>query len=301
MGGGGKGGSKAPATPDYMGLAKETGAQNRLSAQELTAANRPNQYDSRGNSLTWSQDPTTGQWTQRANVNPNLELAQAQYDWFQNGRSNRAAAGLDPYLKNLEAGPAAAFKNADLSRYDNSNINGDSVANALYGSVMDRGRKEQSRETDALNTQLRNSGLQPGSEAYNRAMQNLMTSQNDANLLASQNATLAGANEARSQRTANIADRSQLQNENLQNYQSMLSGRQANLQDMNGLMSMIQSPYQPSFTGFSGATGYNPTDLMGAANAGFSADMAKKNASNSKKGGLLGAGASLGGSYLGSK
>jgi hypothetical protein len=312
MGGGGKGKSKAPATPDYMGLARETGEQNRLAAQELTAANRPNQYDSRGNSLTWTQDPSTGQWSQHLNTSERLTNSQNAYDWWQDGRSNRASLDLGKYFTELENTGPASYTPQNLDRWSNDNVTGNvdgsNVSNALYGAVMDRGRKEQSRETDALNSQLRNSGLQPGSEAYNRAMQNLMTSQNDANLLAGQNAVLAGANEGRAQsgelraqRTANIQDRDAVQQIGLQNYQANLAGRNANQQSMQNLLSMAQPPQQPSFTGFSGATGYNPTDLMGAANAGFSANMAKTNASNSKKGGLLGAGASLGGSYLGSK
>lgn len=301
MGGGGKGGSKAPATPDYMGLAKETGAQNRQAAQELTVANRPNQYDSRGNSLTWSQDPTTGQWTQRANNSDWLNSAQTAYDQQINDRSTNAGNSLASYFANMNQKGPSNYTPQNLDRWNNNDISGKSVADALYGSVMDRGRVEQGRESETLTSQLRNSGLQPGSEAYDRAMKNLMTSQNDANLLASQNATLAGANEARAQRTANIQDRDALQQIGLQNYQADLAGRNSNLQQMSGLSSMMQAPTSPSFTGFSGATGYNPTDLMGAANAGFSANMAKTNASNSKKGGLLGAGTSLGGSYLGSK
>lgn len=151
------------------------------------------------------------------------------------------------------------------------------ISDALYGSVMDRGRKEQARETDAMNTQLRNSGLVPGSEAYNRAMQNLMTSQNDANLLAAQNATLAGRQEYR-------------------------NTRNQPLQELAGIAGIAGgTPYTPTYQGFSGATGYNPTDLVGAAQAQYGAKQAGANASNSKKSGLLGAGASLGGSYLGSK
>lgn len=451
MGGGGKGKSKAPPTPDYTGLARETGEQNRLAARELTAANRPNQYDFRGNSLTWSQDPTSGQWSQQVSLAPDTRAGQDMYDYNTTRRSTQAGwnvdaltnemmqqnrSGVDPtwynnakyespladslYSNYNNAQPldSSIYSNAKyenpidektFSNYDNAkaldpnlfsnakyeapideklfsnaNISGDKVADALYNSVMTRGRKEQARESDALNTQLRNTGLVPGSEAYNRAMQNLLTSQNDANLLASQNATLAGAGEARAQRTANladrqgmqterlqnrtaniadrgamqnerlqnrtaniadrgalqnerlqniqanlanrqqmqgerlqnrtanIADRGALQNERLQNIQANLANRQqlqgeqlgnraARLQEIAANQSQIQAPYSPTFQGFSGATGYNPTDLLGAANAQFGAGMAKTNASNSKKGGLLGAGASLGGSYLGSK
>jgi len=187
------------------------------------------------------------------------------------GMANQINAQNDQYNSNLEQ--RSNYSNAIMKNYldkwaDSTNYyNGDNVGNALYGSVMDRGRKEQERETDSLNTQLRNQGLEPGSEAYNRAMQNLMTSHNDANLLASQNSVIAGANEARAQRASDL---------------------NSEMSKINTLSGLIQPRY-------------NAADPMSAAAAQFNAGMSKTNASNSKKGGLLGAGASLGGSYLGSK
>lgn len=272
MSGGGKGAKSAKA-PDYAALAQTQGDINQSAANAQTAANRPTQINAQGNTLQWSQGPN-GQWTQQVVLTPEAKAAQDTSIWKTNAANNDYNDILHNYLSTYKA-PASS---------EDPIFSGKSVSDALYGSVMDRGRVEQQRENDSLTSQLRNSGLQPGSEAYDRAMKNLMTSQNDSNLLAAQNATLAGANESRAQ------------------YNTYLQGRNQPIQEMSGLAGMAGSPAaQPVFQGFSGATGYNPTDLVGAAQAQYGAKQAGANASNSKKSGLMGAGASLGGSYLGSK
>ncbi len=320
MSGGGKGAKSAKA-PNYAALAQQQGDINQRAAQQLTQANRPNQYDPFGNSVTWNYKPTEGPseldsltqqhneakargdtaeetrtynlihsgqyskndqggtWEQTQTLNPETKAAWETYMKNANQASSSYGDILNKYL--------SGYQSPDLAQYD-PNSSDKAVSDALYGSVMDRGRVEQQRESDALTSQLRNSGLQPGSEAYNRAMQNLMTSQNDANLLAAQNATLAGGNEARAQYQTQLA--------------GQLAGRNQPLQELAGMAGIAGGqPYQPAYQGFSGATGYNPTDLVGAAQAQYGAKQTGANASNSKKSGLMGAGASLGGSYLGSK
>lgn len=316
MSGGGKGAKSAKA-PDYTALAQQQGEINKNAANALTQANRPNQFDPFGNSVTWTQSKPSDQYSQgqmddltnqynaaKASGNAQEELRlynqingkgeyQTDPTWTQQQTLNpETKAAWENYMKNANQASASYgdILNNYLSNYagpkgaDDPSFSGKAVSDALYGSIMDRGRVEQQREGDSLTSQLRNSGLQPGSEAYDRAMKNLMTSQNDSNLLAAQKATLAGANESRAQ------------------YQSYLTGRNQPLQELSGMAGIAGGqPYTPAYQGFSGATGYNPTDLVGAAQAQYGAKQQGANASNSKKGGLMGAGASLGGSYLGSK
>lgn len=356
MSGGGKGKAKTPTAPDYTALANQQAKLNMEAAEAQTMANRPNQYDAFGNSITWerqaspelaglqqqmndllaiadedvnkkgySQAKATaafnkrmalqkqidaakdGTWVQRQNLNPETKAAWEKQQSDANSALSRYGDLLNNYMKNYQAySPNADFSAGQVKAYNDPEFSGDSVAEALYRSVMDRGRVEQQRESDSLTSQLRNSGLVPGSEAYNRAMQNLMTSQNDANLLASQNATLAGANEGRAKYASYLSGNQQGYNQaantyglNSQNYQM---NRNQPLQEMAGLAGIAGgTPYSPTYASFSGATGYNPADLMGAAQMQFNASQGAANAQNSKKGGLLGAGASLGGSYLGSK
>lgn len=353
MSSGGKGGKSAKA-PDYTALANQQAQLNMEAAKYQTAANRPNQYDAFGNSVTWSQQPSDAQrqydeeyariyaihdaakksgnyseekstfdklrameakgkpegtWTQQQTLSPEIKAIWDKYIGDSGQAMSRYGDILNSYLGSYSQGsPYGDFSSGaqNLKAYNDPEFDGKAVADALYGSVMDRGRVEQERETDRMNTQLRQQGLVPGSEAYNRAMQNLMTSQNDANLLAGQNATLAGANESRAKYAAYLQGQGQQYGQDLSTYgtnrDTYLGNRNQPLQELAGLAGIAGGqPYTPTYPGFSGATGYQPADLVGAAQAQYSAKQNSANASNSKKGGVLGAGASLGGSFLGSK
>lgn len=295
---------------------------------------------------------SAGTWTQQQSLNPEQKAIWDKYISDSGKAMSSYGDLLNNYLSkysNTEFGggpQTGEFQVGDqmgqfsstagpVKGYSDAEFNGDNVANALYESIMGRARPEQERNTAALDTQLRQQGLIPGTEAYNRSMQNLLTSQNDANLLASQNAVLAGANEGRNKYAsylagqgqqfgqdlsgynANLAQNSQNFGQNLsafqtnmaanqQNYQqglnTYLTNRNQGLQELAGLAGLAGgSPYQPTYPGFSAATGYQPADLLGAAQATQAANQQRANSSNSKKGGLLSAGTSLGGAYLGSK
>jgi hypothetical protein len=64
-----------PPAPDYGALAQQQADLNKQAAAEQTQANRADQYNPYG-SLTWSQDPVTGHWTQIE------QLSQAGQDIF---------------------------------------------------------------------------------------------------------------------------------------------------------------------------------------------------------------------------
>ena len=176
-----------------------------------------------------SQQMTTGQG--RTNVDLNQQGSQMLGQGLARTNVNTrdfGVQGIDPSVS------------GQVPQYDPNA--GKSVADALYGSVMDRGRKEQLRETDTLTTQLRQQGLQPGTPAFDRAMQNLRTSQNDANLLAAQNATLAGGQEARDIYGAQLAGNQQRFGQmqganatNLQNAQFQQQQQQQNLMNTMGI------------------------------------------------------------------
>lgn len=376
MSSGGKGG-KAPKAPDYSALAQQQADLNKQAANEQTAANRPNQYDAFGNSITWKRsvdqnalsqaqsayDAFMGSdrayqggagvveegqrlkaaldqaaagtnWEQHQTLSPEIKAIWDKYIGDSGQAMGKYGDVLNQFMSNYQTpGNLPKYSgdnqldqysgNTQLDQYDPTSMD-KSVSDALYGSIMDRGRVEQSRESDALNTRLRQQGLVPGSEAYNRAMQNLMTSQNDANLLAAQQATLAGQDESRKQYLTRLQGQQAQGSEGRNDYLTRLQGQTAKgnegraeyaarlnseltsrnqpLQELAGLAGIAGGqPYSPTYPGFSGSTGYNPADLVGAAQAQYASKMNASNASNSKKSGLLGAGASLGGSFLGSK
>lgn len=353
MGGGKK--QKAPAAPNYAAIAAQEGAQASKIAKEITAANRPTQIDPFGNKIQWTQD-AKGNWTQTATYSP-----QVMQQWQNMFNQSNQASGIYNNLLGQAGGqlqegfqpsnPAEEFDPSTMSQdqllgqfgvtgVDSGALSGgvpqfsgqmsQQFADALYGSVMDRARPEQQRQSEQLATRLRQQGLQPGTEAYDRAMRNLLTSQGDVNTLAAQNAILGGYGEARNQYASQLAGNQQAFNQLLggeasnranaaqawetfaknyqnqmlgqgQQFQQELTGYNQNIQDLLTAQGLQGAPYTPSFAGFSGATGYNPTDLLGAANASYNAKMGGYNAGQSKKGSTLGAGLGFAGSLLGGK
>lgn len=332
MGGGKK--SKAPKAPNYEAIAQQQGDDSYRIAKDVTGWNRPNQTDQYGNKLTWSQDKN-GNWSQQVTMGPQGQALQNK-DYINRANSmnlvknNLSAIGSQgQFNSNQYKTPLSGQFNSGayntstnlLPQYDEKN--GKRVSDALYESVMQRARPEQNKSVNDLSTQLRQQGLQPGTQAYDSAMRNLQTSNSDANLLAATNATIGGYDEARNQYLAQLqgfdsrlAANQQNFGQNFGAYQDFNNRRlQTNAQNFGQGLAGYNQPYQnaaalqaigggalnPSFAGFSGATGYNPADMLGAANAGYQAQMGGANSSNAKKGSTLGSGLGFAGSMMGGK
>lgn len=118
--------------------------------------------------------------------------------------------GIDKFSNNL----------GDFAQFDRSQ--GDRVAADVFESIMGRARPEQQREQASLDLKLRQQGLQAGTEAYDRAMRNLMTSHGDVATQAGLESTLAGYNTARDIYGAQLAGRGQQFNELLGGYNANL-------------------------------------------------------------------------------
>ena len=197
------GGSSAPAAPDYTGAAKEQAGASKEITNMQTWANRPNQYTPWG-SQTWSPtstiDPATGQkvtqWNQYTNLTPQAQSALNDQFALQSGRSALAGSFMgrvaDEYSKpfdysnlpqmaqtpsvgnlqtqtnNYTPGLTTGFNfGSPLPQMDSSYR--DTVANQL----MSKMQPTHDYQTKQLETKLANQGLRPGSEAYNRAMNQL--------------------------------------------------------------------------------------------------------------------------------
>lgn len=78
------------------------------------------------------------------------------------------------------------------------------LGDQMYGSVMSRLAPEQARAEADMTTRLRQQGLQPGTEAFDRAMRNLLTSQGDVRSKAALDAQAAAWGEARARRGLDI-------------------------------------------------------------------------------------------------
>jgi hypothetical protein len=270
--------SKSPDAPDYSALAKEQAQLDQETANKLTQANRPNQYDPMGNAVEWQQDPTTGAWTQRQKWSP--EVMQQ----YQNQLRNSGQASDLAYQQMGLAGQQGPFQSLDMPTYDANS--GREVADAHYGLMTDRLIPQQERDLQSMTNRLRMQGLEPGTRAYDTAMRNLTTSQGDVLSGAADRSTIAGYQEARDRYKAQLAGQGQDWSQSMAEYKLPwdLAGRAGQ---------MATDRYIPTMPGFSSATGYNPEDRLGAANANYQAQMGQYNSGQDKKGGTIGAGMNM--------
>lgn len=275
MGGGKK--SKAPAAPDYAALAQAEAVENRKTAEELTKWNRPTQKGALGNQISWSKD-ANGNWTQTEVWDPRVKKG------YNEGFKIR-----DEAMAKL---PGAEFKGPEAIGAFDPNTSGKAASDAMYASYMSRAGREQGDQQQQMQTQLRQQGLQPGTEAYDRAYQNLLRAQGDVNTKANLDSIVLGGNEARQNYASQLAGQNQAYSQADANY--------SRLWDTAGAANnLLNSQYRPTYQGFSGAAGYNPADMMGAAQAQYNAKMGGYNTQQGKKGSNMNAGMGMMGSIFG--
>ena len=110
---------------------------------------------------------------------------------------------------------------------DNNDAMRQRAENATYQSYVDKLTPQYAQQVGDMQTRLANQGISVGSEAYNRAMQNLYDSQNDALNQAAYQSVLNGQN-AYSQALQNNINTARFNNSAQQNYinqiQSLLAG-----------------------------------------------------------------------------
>jgi hypothetical protein len=171
--GGGKG--SAPPAPDYSGAAQATAQGNLDAARTAVAANRVNQYTPYG-SLEYSINPQS-QWDIYGNPTwsavQKLAPEQQQLLDIQNqtslGLGNLAGKGLG-YVEEMLNKPF------DTSGLAQTGIN---PGETMQDSIMRRLQPQIAQGREALQAQLANQGVVPGTEAYNRAMTQQSQREND--------------------------------------------------------------------------------------------------------------------------
>jgi hypothetical protein len=144
--------SQFTSTNPFVQAAQANAQGNIAGALQATAANRINQQTPYG-SLSYQQTGTDAQgnpiWSANQNLSPELQqLTQSSLAGLQASQAN-PMYGINP---------------------------GDTYSNA----IMQRLAPQQSQAREALDAQLANQGIMPGSEAYNRAKTLLGQTQNDA-------------------------------------------------------------------------------------------------------------------------
>lgn len=197
--------SSAPA-PDYASAAKETAAGNMANLQWQTQANRPTVQTPWG-SQTWTQDKNNN-WTQTIALSPDQQAALDAQQKIQNEQSQLAgslrnqvsetmqdgftAPSLSSYTKGLEKidasfdgfktntpgvnydakGAVAGAGKVNLNAPQFNQATADAGSRAAYAAQTGLLKDQWSQDNKGLDEKLRLQGLQPGTEAYNNAMQN---------------------------------------------------------------------------------------------------------------------------------
>jgi len=257
---------KAPPPPDYTKLAQEQARLQNEMLKTQTEANRPDQINAMG-SLRWSQDPTTGRWTQTEELNPEARAALDQALALQTEQIGQIGDLMGE--GRFAGGPA-------MPQYDPAS--GEQYAQRFSESLLSRMRPQQQQEQEQMQTKLRLQGLQPGTEAYNRAYQNLLTSHGDVTAQAQLQGLLAGGKEARDIYQTQLGGQEQGYNQELQKY--LLPWQTAGMTQ--GLANSIK---MPEFQGFS-QTGQDETPrIMDEAQQQYAQQMQAYNeAAQSKQG-----------------
>jgi len=172
------GGSKgsAPAAPDYTAAAQATAQANLDAARTGVAANRVNQYTPYG-SLEYKINPEA-QWDIYGNPTWSATQTLAPEQQKLLDIQNQTSLGLG----NL-AGKGLGYVEDMLNKpFDTSNLaqTGINPGETMQDSIMRRLQPQIAQGREALQAQLANQGVVPGTEAYNRAMTQQNQRENDA-------------------------------------------------------------------------------------------------------------------------
>ena len=251
---GGKGGS----SPDVAGAARVEGIENRKTARDATFANRPDQFNPFG-SVQWEQqrtkDPASGEnvtrWTQKQQLAaPYQRLVDDETDTLQvySGMRNNA---LNRAAQDMQGGADfEQFGEGQGLEYDPSQLR-QRAEDAAYGRATSRLVPQFNQREGDTEVKLRNQGLRPGDEAYDRAMGNFNRSRNDAYEQARMGAVGTGraeAGQAYNQQRGSAEFANALRDKNVEEY---LSKRKYNLQEAEALNPITKAG--EAMSNFSGA------------------------------------------------
>ncbi len=133
----------------------------------------------------------------------------------------------------------------------------------IYESLMNRVRPEQAQQQEQFRTRLAQMGLQPGTPAYDRAMQNMLTSHGDVAAQAALEAQVQGAGQYRSDFGTQLLGQGQ-------NYEQKLGEYKMPWEMASASQGLLRAS-SPNFQGFGTAQGAPAPDMIGAAQSQYSA------------------------------
>lgn len=264
--------ASAPPPPDYTGAARETAAGNLEAARANIAANRVNQYTPYG-SLEYEVSGEDKFGNPMWKATQSLAPAQQQLLDYQNkaslGLGELTGKGLG-YVSNMLDNPF------DVSQLPSTGIN---PSQSYQDAYMQRLAPQLQQGRERLEQQLANQGIQLGSEAYDRAMQNQAQRENDLLL----GATTQGFGVGQQARQSALQEQAYLRNEPLNTLSAVRTGAQ------------VQGP---TFVNPAMQANTAGADILGATQMGYNAQMGAANAQNAANNAMTQGLFSLGGAAL---
>jgi hypothetical protein len=264
--------SSAPPPPDYAGAAKETAAGNLDAARANIAANRVNQYTPYGSveySMAGEDKYGNPMWSATQNLAPDQQKLLDIQNQLSIGTGQLGQKGLS-YVENMINQPF------DTSQLPSTGFN---PSQSYQDAYMQRLQPQIQQGREALSTQLANSGIPVGSEAYKRAMMTQGQKEND--LLAA--ATTQGFNVGNTARAQGFNELAYKRNEPINTLNAVRSGAQ------------VQNP---SFVNPAMQANTAGADILGATQMGYNANLAASNAQNASNNAMTSGLFSLGGAAL---
>jgi hypothetical protein len=256
MGGGGFLGlgpaPSAPAAPDYTGAAQATAQSNLDAARANIAANRVNQVTPYGslNYAVTGQDPYGNPtWTATQSLSPEQQQLLDYQNQASLGLGQLSQKGLG-YVSNMLETPF------DTSKLPTTGFN---PSQSYQDAYMARLQPQIEQGREALNTQLANSGIPVGSEAWRRAQ--VAQGQKENDLLSA--ATTQGFGVGQQARQQALQEQAYLRNEPLNTLNAVRTGSQ------------VQGP---TFVNPAQQANTAGADILGATQMGYNAQMGNFNA-----------------------
>lgn len=211
---------KPPKAPDYAALAAQQGQENRDTAIYNNAINRVNQVGPDG-SITWSirpgadpKNPKPGDYIQTTSLSPEQQALATGQNQLSQSYLDTAKAGMgrvsDAMGQPFDTSGLPGLRTVDSNGMPVGSVDlqgklgSDGLPALDYGTSDSRARVEQAllsrinpqiqQDRADTETRLLNSGIEKGSDAWNREMTRLDQQANDARMGA---VTAGGAEESR--------------------------------------------------------------------------------------------------------
>lgn len=237
---------KPPKPINPQKVAQQQLETNVKAGQQQASFNRLNQTDPFGNQITYTQSGKDAQGNPIYSVGQSLGGLGQQY--------SQGLAGLGQQYFG-QAGNVSGLGSSDA--FDRA-----------YGYATANLEPRFARSQAAMETQLKNQGLNPGTEAYRNAMNDLALQQNEA-----RNSLVTGL-------------QGQMFNQGLQQRQQGMAEMQPGVQFSNNVLN-------PSYANVPGVNIINP-DMAGLAGQQYQGQMNAYNAQMANQSGLLGGLAKIG-------